>query len=89
MTLQDYVGKSAHGKVYTNGHVHEVRVTFTEVADGRLKAETDDVWCSMDAGVMADSVAWVVPIWDDVPVGESPVCGETEERGHEIQLDMD
>lgn len=85
--LTDYVGTTAHGMVFCTGHKHDVKVRITEVVGDKLKVETDGVWCEADQGI--DDTAWVVPLWDDEPVGGSPLVGETEDEAHEIQLDMD
>ena len=38
-------------------------------------------------GTGVDAEAWVGPLWDDVPVGESPLVGETAEECHELEAD--
>ena len=85
--LSDYVGKKATGRVFCDGHVHDVSVTMVEVVGDKLKVVTDDEtpWCDMDPGI--DAEGWVSPLWDDVPYGESPILGFTEETAHELELD--
>ena len=85
--LTDYVGHQATGRVFCDGHVHEVRVKFTQVVGDKLKTVTvdDAPWCDMDPGL--DNEGWTSPLWDDVPYGESPILGFTEETAHELELD--
>ena len=87
--LADYVGHEGHAEVFCGGHSHrDVPVKVEEVKGDQLMVRADRPWCDADFETDTDDIAWVTPLWDDVPVGESPLIGNTEAGTYEVHIDL-
>lgn len=89
MTLADYVGREGLAEVFCGDHSHkEVPVKVEEVKGDQLMVRADRPWCDADFETDTDDIAWMSPLDDDEPVGDTPVIGNTEAAAYEVHADF-